>query len=82
MFFVPCIVTQNSNVNQQLHNFQINVLIQFICWFTFHNIFVYSTDIFLLGNNLHVFYRSHYVGFFVRTGLLLVAQNSSEKRGC
>jgi len=29
-FFVPCTVIQLRNVNQQMHTFQINVLIQFL----------------------------------------------------
>jgi hypothetical protein len=30
MFFVPCIVIQLCNINQQIHTFQIKVLIQFL----------------------------------------------------
>ena len=30
MIFVPCVVIQLCNVNQQMHTFQINVLIQFL----------------------------------------------------
>ena len=30
--FVPCTVIQMCNVNQQMHTFQMNVLIQFLNW--------------------------------------------------
>ena len=30
MLFVPCIVIQLCNVNQQMHTFEINVLIHFL----------------------------------------------------
>jgi len=42
MFFVPCIVIQLCNVNQPIHTFQINGLIQFLASSTCfeHHVFI------------------------------------------
>jgi hypothetical protein len=44
-FFVPCIVIQLRNVNQQMHTFEINVLIQFLVSSTCfeHHVFIISS---------------------------------------
>jgi hypothetical protein len=42
MYFVPFVVIQLCNVNQQMHTFQINVLIQFLLYSTCleHHVFI------------------------------------------
>ena len=42
MFFIPCFVIQLCNVKQQMHTFQINVLIQFFLSYTCfeHHVFI------------------------------------------
>jgi len=49
MFFVPCIEIQLCNINQQMHTFQINVLIQFLasskCFE--HHVFIRKTILYM-----------------------------------
>jgi len=49
--FVPCIVIQFCNVNQQMHTFQINVVIQFLVSSSYfeHHVFVVRKTIYTCG---------------------------------
>jgi hypothetical protein len=56
-FFVPCIVIQLCNVTQQMHTFQINVLIQFLVSFACfeHHVFIMRKTICTCSFERYVF---------------------------
>jgi len=60
LFFAMCIVIQLCNVNQQMHTFQTNILIQFLVSST-----CFEHHVFIIRKNIHAVFYSIFTYIYV-----------------